>query len=543
MDWSSVYEEHGEEEGDWSSWSNRLDPLLEKIALKGKYSPMVCYALTVNYILGVGCLGIPFAFLQSGIVFGTLIMIFLTLITLMTVLWVAEAGHRAIQMRLKLSSRTPSNSQLDKLTKNNKEPPINYNSIAASEKILFPGVDINQTSELFHGPLHEETETTSLVSEFLGPYWSIFYQSSLILLTSVGSLAYAQVFINTFISQLWPTCSVYIPMLIFGAMVVPLSCIDLAEQVNIQLIMAGLRFFSLGIIIIGILIAIAVDSTDSNNISNSFPNNNKEILSPPYLATNIPYFQFSGFGVIFTTGIFSQLFQHSVPGLIRPLSLHHKRSVPSIFGAALLTTGAIYIITGIGSVCYFGSNTKESINLNFVNFHWGISSDYTSYYIVGFLSMIVVIFPALDTISIYPLIAHTLAGNLNAFFPHTYKLFELFIPNKESINGKDVRDRTLFFWRLIASAPPVLFSAFTTDLSISLQVAGICGLLVALVTPALLQQYSMKVLKESNPEQSLQLTPYSSWMSWKGYTYVVLIIALFAFFICFTQLFISISSG
>lgn len=60
MDWSSIYEEHGEEEGDWSGWaSNRLTPVLDSFSQSGSYTPLICYFFTINYILGVGCLGIP----------------------------------------------------------------------------------------------------------------------------------------------------------------------------------------------------------------------------------------------------------------------------------------------------------------------------------------------------------------------------------------------------------------------------------------------------------------------------------------------------
>ena len=61
MDWSSIYDEHGEEEGDWSGWaSNRLTPVLDSFSQSGSYSPLICYFFTINYILGVGCLGIPY---------------------------------------------------------------------------------------------------------------------------------------------------------------------------------------------------------------------------------------------------------------------------------------------------------------------------------------------------------------------------------------------------------------------------------------------------------------------------------------------------
>jgi hypothetical protein len=73
MDWSSIFEEHGEEEGDWSGWApNRLAPVLDSFSQSGDYSPLICYFFTINYILGVGCLGIPSVdlfFLFSLIVF------------------------------------------------------------------------------------------------------------------------------------------------------------------------------------------------------------------------------------------------------------------------------------------------------------------------------------------------------------------------------------------------------------------------------------------------------------------------------------------
>ena len=38
-------------------------------------------------------------------------------------------------------------------------------------------------------------------------------------------------------------------------------------------------------------------------------------------------FSFDGFGIMFSTALFSQLFQHSVPGLIRPLPEPQKKKV------------------------------------------------------------------------------------------------------------------------------------------------------------------------------------------------------------------------
>lgn len=68
------------------------------------YSPTVCYAFTINYILGVGVLGMPQAFKGAGFLLGSIAIVCVTLISLLTVLMVAEAtvllerieGHAAV---------------------------------------------------------------------------------------------------------------------------------------------------------------------------------------------------------------------------------------------------------------------------------------------------------------------------------------------------------------------------------------------------------------------------------------------------------------
>jgi hypothetical protein len=43
-------------------------------------------------------------------------------------------------------------------------------------------------------------------------------------------------------------------------------------------------------------------------------------------------------------------------------------------------------------------------------------------------------------------------------------------------------------WRLISAVPPILASTLVSDLMYSLQAAGLCGIVVALVVPSLLQR-------------------------------------------------------
>jgi hypothetical protein len=426
------------------------------------------------------------------------------------------------------------------------------------------------------GSFEEESEVLELVLRFLGPWGKSFYQTILMMLMFVGLIAYTQVFVNTFQLQIAPNIPTAIPSFLFGLIAIPLSCVDLAEQISVQVVMSILRFLSLATLLFGTIAAMFIDPHPSFS-STSVSGEEREDL--------IPYYQFSGFGLMFTTAIFSQLFQHSVPGLIRPLHKSEKQHVSTIFSWALVTTGAIYILTGIICTIYFRSDLNPAINLNFVSYYWGmtppppttsiLSGSYLLFLLVKSLSMLIVLFPALDTLSVFPLIANTLGNNFHAAFPKGYKQTTKYLgylppslvqfllrsssPSHSSSsssassavvystsNSHQIRQLTLRCWRLVAAIPPVVVSLYVTNLSLTLQVAGTCGVLVALVVPALLQYFSLLEVpdlpslthdKKYNPNAvHFEPNPYGSHFSELVYVYLVLFIALIALGICLLQI-------
>lgn len=543
MDWSRVFEDEGEEEGDWnkdnSQLSSRANIIQTFSSIGGEYTPFICYAFTVNYILGVGCLGIPFAFLQSGLVLGTVLIVGLSFISYVTVMWIAVATQQEVSISIYHAATNPfvmsPNSSLAKrknyvkhhlrseestsLVTSSKGNTLGqyYASIASlieqsSTDKLVSVSDLEvfgssakrkgnkdrnrRKSALSDDELIEgikELEVTDLAQEFLGTIGKITYQAALIALAYVGLLAYTQVFNNTFISQLWPCAPASLPPLLFGAVVIPLSCLDLAEQMGTQVLMSLLRFLSLGILLVGTIVALLVDFENSamhkDAILDSWSFSSLSFSPPQSSQSHVQLIRWSGFGVMFTTSIFSQLFQHSVPGLIRPLSNDDKKHVPRIFRNALITTTLLYVAIGCTTVLYFGDSLSQSVNLNFVGFSWGLTADAGwANILVRLLAFIVVLFPALDTLSVFPLIAITLGNSLHAAFRHTIHVDAVlsllpFMDNSEHHARRKV-SRT--FWRLVASIPPVIGSFFVHDLVVSLQIAGLCGIFVALIMPALL---------------------------------------------------------
>lgn len=545
MDWSSVFEDEGEEAGNWArehELSSRTS-MLDK--LNGQYNHWICYAFTVNYILGVGCLGIPYAFYQSGIFLGTILVLLLSFVSYVTVMWVAVAAEQEVSISVYQAISNPFIlSPTTTIAKRRKLIPLKSQNDSfnnESKLSLLTKIFPNYGSESYDSdPIHlhqkreiaesksrkvldnkgdaskllreiRELEVTDLTETFLGATGKYSYQISLMLLTYVGLLAYAQVFNDAFLSLVCVSCTKIFPAVLFGCLVVPLSCYDLSEQIIAQLIMSLLRFVSLAVLLFGTVFALIFDW---NNAAMNMNNAN---------FANIPIINLNGFSVMFTTALFSQLFQHSVPGLIRPLSDEHKKHVPQIFFYALMTTALIYIVSGIVCVLYFGNKLKQSVNLNFIGFTWGIAP-HNSILLFGLraISMIVALFPALDTLSVFPLIAITLGNNLNSAFP----ALQIALSN-QAYQLKDPKRITIVIWRLIASIPPIACSVVIKDLTMSLQVAGLCGIIVALVIPALLHQQTQHRVQFIPTGLQSKLGFQNTFVSVQ-YVYIVILFAITA---------------
>ncbi|DAZ96329.1 TPA: hypothetical protein N0F65_008453 [Lagenidium giganteum] len=525
MDWSAVYDNHGEEDGRWEehgetrSSRNAHRLLHRKMSMSvelqaqetQKYTPLVAYAFTVNYILGVGSLGIPFAFYQAGIVLSNVMIVLVSVLSYMTVMWVSETVARAREVFI-----------------------VRYINECTALNGSRRGSRSRRGSCSDAFEYDDFPEVTQLCERFLGPVGSKLYQISLLGLMYGGLLGYSQVFVNSFLAQVSHIGALEISSmhaaLVFAVIVIPLSCSDLTEQIMVQLAMSVVRFVALLIMIFSAAYAIHADPYDSGAVQAAELQAEAAMATTMYIS-DFSLVNFSGFGIMFSTAVFSQvsdrtsgevvelltntsrtlyqLFQHSVPGLLAPLGNNRQAQSHAIFGSTLLTTTLFYI--ALGTVCslYFGPKVASSVNLNWADFTWGISE---SSALVPFwakiLSMIVVIFPALDTLSVYPLISITLGDNMAAVIPDSLS---------KRVGGRS-------FWkvlcRLTASIPPVVVSMFVADLSITLQFSGMFGVYVAFFAPALLQLSATKQVPDSNV--------YSGRFSGRSYAYGVLVFGVFA---------------
>ena len=299
------------------------------------YTLQALYYLSINYILGVGCLGIPYAFARAGFMLCITTLLVVSLSSFCTVMWVAETGERyrtywkqqqALQQRQqqtqqkKLQQQQPSSEGTSLLSRNQ--------SITSASSVTGCLVDLDDQEQHYHQHW-DRYEVVDLVGFYMGATHKVIYQISLMALMYIGLLAYSQVFCSAVSEIFWgsttqqqPAMSSGIPQLIFAAMVVPLSCVELDEQISVQSLMAAVRFVAIFIMVFGSILSLLLDDSSALEPQDGTDSSG----GPPYWAPaeqvscQMSYtYCFRGFGVAFSTSLFSQLFQHSIPGLLRPL--------------------------------------------------------------------------------------------------------------------------------------------------------------------------------------------------------------------------------
>eukprot|EP01089_Gocevia_fonbrunei_P001393 TRINITY_DN1128_c0_g1_i1.p1 TRINITY_DN1128_c0_g1~~TRINITY_DN1128_c0_g1_i1.p1 ORF type:complete len:442 (+),score=46.07 TRINITY_DN1128_c0_g1_i1:161-1327(+) len=338
-----------------SSSDDPLVPLLddgEHTKPAASYSPFVAWAFVINYVLGVGILGMPYAFSQAGIILSLVFLGFITFITIVATMWIIETCSRAQALYTDDSGA----SQDEKFIGTTDA----YGSLTINDVDSAPRFEI--TSKKF--------EMNELCGVFLGKWGKLAYEICLVLYMYGSLWSYTAVFASS-MTDIAPIlgdskCNIYdsntdwttkceltylIFVAIYACICLPLTCLDLTEQVIIQVFLCALRWAGLFVMYISVAVAMGKEPySDESDIS-----------GPPYIKDKT-LADPNGFGIIFTTAVFSQLIQHSAPGLAQPIK--DKKKVAWVFGGALTCTMILYMILGVLCALYFGSETNQLATLN-----------------------------------------------------------------------------------------------------------------------------------------------------------------------------------
>ncbi|KAJ1434039.1 transmembrane amino acid transporter protein-domain-containing protein [Ochromonadaceae sp. CCMP2298] len=405
-----------------------------------QFSFWVGVAFTLNYVVGSGFLTLPWAFQKTGIVLGILVLSLMCLMSILSCYFILETMERATRMINSI--------------------PSNTNSFQASSR---------EQGRPLAAPVQRRMELTELCALFLG-YQGKRVFSVLIMVYIYGTLwAYCTVFAKAFSAVFdLGAASYYIYLSVFAVIVVPLSCMELAEQVYVQVALSLFRVLMLTVMILTTAVAYFSRGGEFGELSNR----SYERLEEPAH----PDMNFDKLYLLLPIAAYAYIFHHSVPALSEPVA--DKRSVGLMFTVALLVSFVAYTVVSICVSLYFGSDTLSSSNLNWQLFEGHRLSDGSKPLWAVFVSVFVVLFPAMDVASAYPLNAFTLGNNIMSSY---------FGEEVEKHQGSRVAST---FFRLVAAIPPFAGALVVSDLGNITAFTGLTGFAIAFIVPGMLALYS-----------------------------------------------------
>ena len=483
---------------------------------EAKFSPWVAGALSINYIIGSGFLLLPWVFSQVGVVLALTIFALTAIFSFASVSFIVNSTYLAHELSDKLLPSISSGNLMDRIQPSSSSSASvgigigrrsEYGSIESGQPVSQDKCDINNQLAM--------VEMTDLCDFYLGNPGKVVYLLQLCLFLYGSLWAYAGVFAVTLSSIHSPVVyipflgvyrlSYYVCLLMFSSIAVPLSILNLSEQVSMQVVMTACRFLMFLLMISTVMHAALLDIEEFTDSPHS-----------TQMTSLGSGFNYSKLYLVLPIAAYANIFHHAVPSL-SDLLQDQKYILPT-FAGTVFVCFAFYILVGIILSSYFGSNTQMTVNLNWSSYVGFSSQEETVPMYALIISKFVVLFPALDVISAFPLNAVALGNNLYSYFYHGSNLHRVTASEKY-----DVFVRRLF--RLVAAIPPIIGAACVTDLSVITDYTGVTGFGVAFVVPALLMLSAERKCRERFG-RTLS-TPYSHVLTGSGMQYAVLAIGLF----------------
>jgi hypothetical protein len=414
-------------------------------------------------MLYIGFLTLPWAFTETGYVLGTAVMIAIVVPSIIAAYFVLEAMARAEALSHCQTHHNRVNTQYDAITAS-RDVEGNVSSVrlwlVGSEKY-----EISEMCEMFLGVTG--IRLFSLIA-------SLYFYGTL--------AAYTTVFTNSCVTN-FPvgSYSYLIYLAIFGLLVVPACCMELKDQMTLQIIYSYCRALSIILMITTALYPLL------------FPDESAEYQPS---IDDIPTVNWSGLEVILPIGLYAYIFQHSIPSLAEPCP--DKRQLPKIYIATLILVSVVMVLFSVVVSLRFGHSVQSSANLNWTDF------TITSGGIVGsmmgkLISDFIVFFPPINVLSVYPLNAITLGNNLLV-----------------ACGGSTQHSsqKVVVMFRLLAACPPLLIASFVTSLGEITSYTGITGfVLVFIFPPALAYASKQTLIKKGIPHETYYSNVFTSDLS------------------------------
>eukprot|EP01118_Nematostelium_gracile_P009667 TRINITY_DN3269_c0_g2_i2.p1 TRINITY_DN3269_c0_g2~~TRINITY_DN3269_c0_g2_i2.p1 ORF type:complete len:486 (-),score=108.49 TRINITY_DN3269_c0_g2_i2:80-1537(-) len=451
----------------------------ERSAIPHKtYNGYVGTAICINYIIGTGVFSLPHAFSSSGVLLGIILLLVGGIFSTICINFVLEVMARAEGVTA---------------IKENRELKPNH-------EITWRRFDFTVLCEIFGGLKGKIVCQILMAMNCYGGLWAY----SAVFAATVSSLIFQFGLDETCDLYNHPSskCQMayYLTLVGYGLVVVPLSCMDLGEQVIVQMAMTAYRFSAFAVMLITVIIGLCNDNPFSEHMEKG--------------VADVSLVKWAGFATMFTSAAVATNFHYNVPDVVKPL--RNKSQAGKMVSGALGI--AVFFYAALGIICslYFGSSASALVTMNWSTYTgmqggWGGDIKHRPLWAKA-VQLWVMMFPVLDMLSVFPLFAISLGNNLLQTVPTPR-----FVPPR----------LMKILWRLIASIPPLILAAAVGKLDSIFDFTGLTAFFLELIIPCLMQIGSIYYCRKWFGKGS-EWTPYSGFYSYYAVAGVTLIFGVSA---------------
>ena len=510
-----------------------------------QYGALTAYAVTVNYIVGAGVLGLPNAFFQAGIALTWITICFFFFFSVLGCWWVVESLSRAhgvldYTAAVAAADTSPAPSSTPDAMAVAMDASKDAQS-ADGSATLAPAPAPRREPELVLQINSARHVTFFTMCELFSGNVLKIICDLLIILYCYGTLwAYVATFSSSLAALIFKyavgggqVCDIYVEdpsiecqgtywgcIALFALLAIPLTLIGISEQQGLQLFLTFYRFlvFALMIITVGIGLAHG-DAAGSSpaprlwDAGGGGGGGGGGTGSSAAAAINYWGFRLSGFWMMFPTAAYSTNVHYNLPDSITPCRDKHRLRL--VTALAQTTSLVFYLIIGTMCAAFFDP-PQPLITLSW-NAYTGCGNgwaetDVTRWWAVV-VQLVVVLFPVLDLANVYPLVSLTLAGNIEPLLVHVRRRW-----------GRRV---SLPVAKLLACVPPFIVGALFGKVDIIFTLTGLCGFFLQYVFPPVFQWISVRYIAKRWGIEKAR-TPASGWWSHIGWVIATLVVGFSA---------------
>ncbi|OMJ86804.1 hypothetical protein SteCoe_11574 [Stentor coeruleus] len=429
------------------------------------------FFFTMNSIIGVGTLAIPWAYYSAGWTLGIICQLIILTLSysssyLMLSLWSrAHTIVLLIESGVSISKVSLKDIFLNNLSKN-------YIDSEKDQEDIKPLIENRQLclyemTKLTMEPIMPKLVIISYVlaqTPALAGFFSVFAISLSSNIPIIGFTCNLYDY-NSFYNECRVLYWIYIT--IFAIFLITLAYFNITEQRWMQGTLTFFRFIVVAIFTVTAIYAIASDSELEDDGAN---NANPEIYNIKHI------------GRIFFIICFSSLFENMIPTTMSFVE-NKSTNLPKVLNYSVLTFNGIYILVGV-LLSYTIENPEEMITLNWSDYSAGSSQSSRSWwtYIIAYL---VVLLPVVDILSAFPIVCWNYSDNIMSVF-HSH--------NSEKKNDINVR----FMFRTLMILCSFVISFFFYELGMILEISGAFVLLLSGFFIPIGALAAQKIIKEKS---------------------------------------------